>query len=425
MNNLRVIRLQIENFLGVKAVNITPAGDVIRIEGKNGAGKSSVIDSIWAAIGGSKESPDHPIRNGESNASIIVDLGEILVERKFTEKGSYLHVKNKDGLSFPNPQKTLDELFSRVSMDPQEFIEMKSKERCDFLLELTGQRDKIEKIEAKKKEIYDERTLINRETKTIQGKLAGAPEDEDIAEKSVSDLMLELAEAREKDDTIQGFKDEITQINMDAGACETRIASIKEEIRTLVNTMHDLETTIKEEKNKKEHLEKMVSDAPPSQVPALEAEIMSAEEHNSRVRAIQAAREIRKELAASEGVAKTLTRRIDELDKDKLDILKSSSLPIKNISIDDGMLLIGDIPFDDLATSEQLKVSMQIGISINPKLRVIRIHRGSELDSDSMATVKTFAKKNDCQVWLEVVSDIPQEGIFVQDGEIKTEPVPA
>ena len=49
---MRIIRLQAENIKRLQAVEIEPHGDVVKITGKNGAGKSSVLDSIWMALAG-------------------------------------------------------------------------------------------------------------------------------------------------------------------------------------------------------------------------------------------------------------------------------------------------------------------------------------------------------------------------------------
>jgi hypothetical protein len=78
------------------------------------------------------------------------------------------------------------------------------------------------------------------------------------------------------------------------------------------------------------------------------------------------------------------------------------------------------VPFDDLSTKERIVASMHIGISQNPKLRVLRIENGRELDSESMAEVEKFAAENDCQIWIEQVSDDPSgNGIFIEEGEVK------
>ncbi|MDE2470486.1 MAG: AAA family ATPase, partial [Bradyrhizobium sp.] len=65
---MKIIRLESENIKGLRAVEVEPDGNVVIIGGKNGAGKSSVLDSMWYALGGKDALPSKPIRNGEKKA---------------------------------------------------------------------------------------------------------------------------------------------------------------------------------------------------------------------------------------------------------------------------------------------------------------------------------------------------------------------
>ena len=49
---MRIVELKTENVKRIQAVEITPQGNVVVIGGKNGAGKSSVLDSIEYALHG-------------------------------------------------------------------------------------------------------------------------------------------------------------------------------------------------------------------------------------------------------------------------------------------------------------------------------------------------------------------------------------
>ena len=108
----------------LSAVEITPKGNVVKITGKNANGKTSVLNSIWMALGGKDVVPDKPSKDGEEKGSIVVDLGDIVVTRKFTEKATTLTVENKDGAVFKSPQKVLDEMIGRLSLDPMRFIQL-------------------------------------------------------------------------------------------------------------------------------------------------------------------------------------------------------------------------------------------------------------------------------------------------------------
>lgn len=42
-----IISLTVENIKKIKAVTIRPTGNVVEITGRNGQGKSTVLDAIW------------------------------------------------------------------------------------------------------------------------------------------------------------------------------------------------------------------------------------------------------------------------------------------------------------------------------------------------------------------------------------------
>ena len=49
---MKIVSLEAENYKRLKAVEITPDGNMVVIGGRNAQGKSSVLDAIWAALGG-------------------------------------------------------------------------------------------------------------------------------------------------------------------------------------------------------------------------------------------------------------------------------------------------------------------------------------------------------------------------------------
>ena len=62
---IKINELQLENVKRIKAVKLEPAQNGLTvIGGKNGQGKTSVIDSIAWALGGDKYRPSQPQRDG-------------------------------------------------------------------------------------------------------------------------------------------------------------------------------------------------------------------------------------------------------------------------------------------------------------------------------------------------------------------------
>ena len=82
---IKINELQLENVKRIKAVKLEPAQNGLTvIGGKNGQGKTSVIDSIAWALGGDKYRPSQPQRDGSVIPPILhIELSNgLIVERK-------------------------------------------------------------------------------------------------------------------------------------------------------------------------------------------------------------------------------------------------------------------------------------------------------------------------------------------------------
>ena len=84
---------------------------------------------------------------------------------------------------------------------------------------------------------------------------------------------------------------------------------------------------------------------------------------------------------------------------------------------DDGVTYQG-VPFSQASASEQIRVSLAMAMSLNPKLRVIRILDGSLLDAENLAQIADMAKDNDYQVWIERVGTADGIGVVIEDGAV-------
>ena len=143
--NLRIIDLQAENVMRLKAVRIKPDRTLVRIEGKNAAGKSAVLNIVSMCLGGEKWVPEMPLRDGESKGSCFIVLGTedkpvIKAQRRFNANGlNVLEVFDASGNKLPSPQAVLKTLYdSDLVFDPLEFFRMAPKDQAILLRKLAG-----------------------------------------------------------------------------------------------------------------------------------------------------------------------------------------------------------------------------------------------------------------------------------------------
>ena len=86
---MKIIKLEASNVMRLNAVEITPKGDVVILGGKNGAGKSSVLESILLALGGRKSKIKEPLKKGKDKGKVVLELDGtgLIVTRTFTKAG--------------------------------------------------------------------------------------------------------------------------------------------------------------------------------------------------------------------------------------------------------------------------------------------------------------------------------------------------
>ena len=159
--SIKINSLEIENIKRVKAVKFEPAQNGLTIVGgKNGQGKTSVLDSIAWALGGDKFKPSQPQREGSvipPNLHIVLSNG-LVVERK--GKNSDLKVTDPDGQK--GGQQLLNEFVEQLALNLPKFMEASNKEKANTLLQIIGVKDELNELEQKEQELYNERTAIGR-----------------------------------------------------------------------------------------------------------------------------------------------------------------------------------------------------------------------------------------------------------------------
>lgn len=409
---MRIIELVAENVKRLKAVSIRPPADLVVVSGKNGQGKSSVLDSIAYALAGKDVQPPKPVRDGQRRAKVVVDLDEIVVERVWTsDSKSYLKVTPRDGEAVGSPQQVLDQLVGSLSFDPLAFIRMAAREQVAVLKELTGL--DFSEADAKRAALYEERTLVGREQKRAEGFLATMtrPDPGPTIPVSVTDLVQThkrlLAQIEENREARRALQEQTTETENLA----TRIADMERALADL-RQKHAASGEIAAT------LERQVAGLVDPDTREVEAQIENAEAINrvvaERVRYAEAAREVE----AAKMKYGVLTDKIAELDQEKATRIADAKLPVEGLSFDEAGITMNGIPLSQASQAEQLKIALGLGLALNPRIRVVLIKDGSLLDDENLAVVGQMAAEHDAQVWVERVEE-GEVGIVIEDGSVR------
>lgn len=422
---MKIVRLEASNFKRLRAVEIKPDGNVVRITGRNGAGKSSALDAIWAALGGERVSPPVPIRQGEERAEVNIDLGEILVRRRWTAAGSSIEVSNGKA-TFKSPQKLLDELVGKLCFDPLAFANAKPADQRASLLGLLGIEDRLAVVEAERKDAFDQRTQVNRDLKALEGQLAGTPAvDAPSEEVSVAALMEELKAARGKDfdrkttfDRAGGLEAESNRLHGDKHRMRKEAEELEKKAAELRKKADEFEVEAGRRSSLAASARREADAIAVPDIAAIESKIAGADATNQKVRQAKARLDLQKRLEATRKSAETLTEAIAAAEKKKTELVATSPLPVVGLGFSEAGVTFNSVPLEQCSASERLKVSVAVAMALNPRLKVILVRDASLLDSANLRVLEELAKARDFQVWVEQVEESGKVGVFIEDGAV-------
>lgn len=409
---MRIVALTAENFKRLRAVSIRPVGSVVQITGRNGAGKSSVLDAVFAALGGSAAAPDKPVREGADGSTVFVDLGDIRITRKFSAAGkTTLVVESGDGLRYPSPQAVLDELVGRLTFDPLAFSRMDAKKQAQTLRDLVGL--DTSKLDADRKRAFDERTDVNRDLKKLQAQLGEMPAVEaPDAEVSMLDVARELSVAND-----QVAKNE--RARRDAADCRGHVIACQRRVEIAESALESARKDLAAAKDDVASTEAIVAGLVDPVIGDVTERMGKVEQTNAKVRAKKARAAKAAEFAAKDAEAAALTKKLAEVDHAKTRMLAEARFPIVGLSIEGDAVTMNGFPFSQASSAQQLRCCLAIGAALNPKLRVVLVRDGSLLDEEGLGLVEEWAETNNMQVLMERVSDgRASAGILIEDGEV-------
>ena len=161
--SVKINKLELENVKRVRAVALEPtANGLTVIGGRNGQGKTSVLDAIAWALGGEKYRPTKAERDGSVlPPDIRVELSNgIIVERK--GKNSALKVTDPSGSR--RGQKLLDEFVEQLALNLPKFMEASDKDKAGTLLQIISVGDRLAELERQEAQLYQERLAVGRVT---------------------------------------------------------------------------------------------------------------------------------------------------------------------------------------------------------------------------------------------------------------------
>ena len=310
---MKIKRLAIKNYVGVKELEWSPKAGVNVLKGVKASGKTSILEAIETAFTNLKRRSE-VVRHGEDEATLYVETDEGLeIDRRIrTEKSDYMKLR-QEGKAINSTESELRKLISGDIFRPLDFVNMSIKEQTAIILnmiEIDWSVDDIiqwfgdepdginfdkhilqvlKDIEVK---YYKEREEVNRQIMTlkvqcesIKKELPGNYDGEEWREKNIQEYYNKISEAQSINNLIdkakalqEGIENKIAAINADADSQKSRInlkykeeeADLKDVIDLAKKKIVDASNYIASAEQRKENERFKLEEAKKQEIPDIE-----------------------------------------------------------------------------------------------------------------------------------------------------------
>ena len=419
MESIKINKLELENVKRIKAVKIEPTNSGLTvIGGNNNQGKTSVLDSIAWALGGDRYRPSSAQREGSvipPTLHMVMSNG-LVVERK--GKNSDLKVIDPNGNKAG--QQLLNDFIEQLALDLPKFMDSSSQDKAKILLRIIGVGDKLAELERQEKELYNQRLAIgqiaDRKKKYADEQIYYPEAPKELV--SASSLIKQQQDILAKNGENQRKRENVASIRRNVALLDVQIEQQEQKIK-------DEEVKLQELRNKRSDVNRDLQIAETSAIDLhdesteeLENSITNIEEINRKVRINLDKDKAEEDALDYRNQYDKLTVEIEDVRKEKTELLTSAELPLPGLSVTDGELTYNGQKWDNMSGSERLKVSTAIVRKLNPKCGFVLLDKLEQMDMATLNEFGQWLEQEGLQAIATRVSTGDECSIIIEDGYV-------
>lgn len=422
---MKIDTIQINGFKKLVQFSIDPEGKSVEIKGRNGQGKSSIIDAIWVALTG-KEVPGVPVNKDSIKAEIVVGLDSgHTVTLKFTARGGKtLVVEGPDGAAVKAPATFLQNLIGKISFDPFEFVEMEPGKQRAFLVQLLGL--DLSAIDARKEVALKEKREAEGDAKAIEKQIEELANIRETQRVDVADLMVKQELRNEKVRQIESARGTMRAVESQIEASSQKVDSILAEIENARKVLAAWEAKLPEAITERTQAEERANrgrevigrlEAELADMPDNSPAIVAAGDTNAKADAWERKESLRAEYKLAVSDIDAAKQKLEDIENDRKEALLSASFPVEGLAFTDEGVTFNGLPFDkgNQCMSDILRVGVAIAVAQDPALKIVRIKDGSLLDSKSRADLLAMLSTCGFQAFIETVADSDLQALTIEE----------
>lgn len=410
--SVKIVSLEAENVKRIKAVRIEPEENGLTvIGGRNGQGKTSVLDAIAWALGGDRYRPSAAQRDGSNTPPrlhIVLSNG-LVVDRR--GKNSALTVTDPQGRRAG--QQLLSEFVEQLALDLPRFMSAGDREKADTLLKIIGVGDQLAAFDRQIKEAYDKRTAIGqiaRQKQAFADEMLEYPEAPDTPVSAIQ-LIQRQQEILARNGENQRKRDRAAQLQIRARSLQERVDSLAAQLQRASEeaaaALEDLRDA-----------QKSAEDLQDESTAQLEASIRDIEEINRKVRANMDKAKAADEARAMADEYEELTQELERLRRARTALLDGADLPLPGLGVEDGCLTYQGYRWRDLSGSDQLRVATAVVRRLNPQCGFVLLDKLEQMDLDTLRSFGEWLQAEGLQAIATRVSTTGECQILIEDGQV-------
>lgn len=411
---VRINQLELENVKRIKAVALAPSETGLTIiGGRNGQGKTSVLDAIAWALGGEKYRPSQAQRMGSvlpPHLKLTLSNG-LTVERG--GKNGALKVLDPSGRK--GGQQILNEFVEQLALDLPKFLQASEKEKAEILLQVIGVGEQLTELDRQAAEIYNRRHAVGQIADQKEKFAREMPDWPGVPEEPVSagDLIRQQQEILARNGENQRKRAEADRIGQEYNRQFGRVKVLETELAEARVKLDQLRADL-------DTAQKSAADLQDESTAELEENIRSVEEINVKVRANLDKAKAEEDAQACREQYDGLTRELELVRAERQDLLKGAALPLEGLSVDDGRLTYFGKNWDSMSGSDQLKAATAIVRAVNPRCGFVLLDKLEQMDLDTLRDFGAWLEQEGLQVIATRVSTGDECSIIIEDGTALT-----
>lgn len=401
--SVKINSLELENVKRIRAVKIEPtATGLTVIGGKNNQGKTSVLDSIAWALGGDRFRPSSAVREGSVIPPYLrIELSNgLVVERK----GKNSDLKVIDPAGNKSGQQLLNEFVSAFALDLPKFMNANNHEKADTLLQIIGVGDRLYELERIERETYNNRHAIGQIADSKKKHASEMPFYNDVPDELISaselikqqqDILARNGENARKRLSKEHYVKELEEAQRAYNLAEIRLREAEQNAAVAITSAENLidESTAELEKN-----------------------IADIEIINNKIRTNLEKEKAEEEAKDYGNKYDELTAALNDIRKQKYELLHNADLPLDNLSVEDGELTYNGFKWDNMSGSDQLKVAAAIVRKLNPECGFVLLDKLEQMDIDTLNSFGAWLEQEGLQAIATRVSTGNECSIIIEDG---------